>query len=164
MAALPTGYGIRRARVQDAAVLARQRRAMFDAMGSLARVGDGDALEESSREWIARELERGTFYSWVAEFRGADVGREIVAGGGLQVRQLMPRPGHATGGEEGLVLSVWTDVGHRRRGLAQAVVEEILAWCRERGIRRVTLHASEDGRRIYERLGFKQTNEMRLEL
>lgn len=32
-----------------------------------------------------------------------------------------------------------------------------------RGIRRVVLHASADGRRLYERLGFLQTNEMRLE-
>ena len=37
---------------------------------------------------------------------------------------------------------------------------EVLA---ERRIRRVVLHASEEGRRLYERLGFVQTNEMRLE-
>ena len=36
---------------------------------------------------------------------------------------------------------------------------EVLA---ERRIRRVVLHASEEGRRLYERLGFVQTNEMRL--
>jgi hypothetical protein len=30
-----------------------------------------------------------------------------------------------------------------------------------RGIRRIVLHASEHGRRLYERLGFAQTNEMR---
>ena len=33
----------------------------------------------------------------------------------------------------------------------------------ERGIRRIVLHASEDGRRLYQRLGFVPTNEMRLE-
>jgi hypothetical protein len=32
-----------------------------------------------------------------------------------------------------------------------------------RGIRRVVLHASADGRRLYERIGFVPTNEMRLE-
>jgi ribosomal protein S18 acetylase RimI-like enzyme len=31
-----------------------------------------------------------------------------------------------------------------------------------RGIRRIVLHASDEGRRLYERLGFVPTNEMRL--
>jgi hypothetical protein len=30
-------------------------------------------------------------------------------------------------------------------------------------VRRIVLHASDDGRRLYERLGFVPTNEMRLE-
>ncbi|MBI3969862.1 MAG: GNAT family N-acetyltransferase [Chloroflexi bacterium] len=58
-----------------------------------------------------------------------------------------------------MILSMWCEPAHRRRGL-----EAILAWCRERGIRRITLHASLQGRPLYERHGFVQTNEMRLEL
>jgi hypothetical protein len=88
----------------------------------------------------------------------------IVAGGGLQVRPLMPRPGYVRGEPEALILSMWTDPAHRRRGLATCVLEAMLDWCRRRGIRRVTLHASAQGRPIYERMGFTQTNEMRLEL
>jgi GNAT superfamily N-acetyltransferase len=88
----------------------------------------------------------------------------IVSGGGLQVRPLMPRPGHVRGEPEALILSMWTDPAHRRRGLATCVLEAMLDWCRRRGIRRVTLHASAQGRPIYERMGFTQTNEMRLEL
>ena len=149
----------------DAALLARQRCAMFAAMGTLGGAEEAGELESEARGWIARELARGTFYSWVVKYRGAPGGAsEIVAGGGLQLRELMPRPGHARGGHEGLILSVWTDQAHRRRGLASAIVESMLAWCREQGVRRLTLHASADGRRVYERLGFAQTNEMRLEL
>ena len=167
MRALPPGYAIREATVAEAAVLARQRCAMFDAMGSLGERAAADELETEARSWIARELEKGTFRSWVVEHH--DDGRhtgaaEIVAGAGLQLRALMPRPGHARGGTEGLILSVWTDEAHRRRGLATALVETMLEWCREHGVRRVVLHASADGRRVYERLGFAQTNEMRLEL
>jgi hypothetical protein len=49
---------------------------------------------------------------------------------------------------------------------------EYLAWVAEasssdviggaRGVGRIVLHASAEGRRLYERLGFVQTNEMRL--
>jgi GNAT superfamily N-acetyltransferase len=178
-------YHIREATVADAPVLARQRRAMFAAMAMLgdpAGAGNndhtaGDELEQVCRQWIARELAAGTFFSWVVEVvEEADgaaaeqygikghVEAAVVAGGGLQLRPLMPRPGHLRGEPEALILSMWTEPAHRRRGLAALVVETMLAWCRARGIRRVTLHASEMGRPIYERLGFRATNEMRLEL
>jgi len=39
-----------------------------------------------------------------------------------------------------------------------------VAWCGRNGFRSVALHASEDGRALYEELGFSGTNEMRLRL
>lgn len=187
-------YRIREATLADAPALARHRRAMFAAMGMLsapvnsggagsaasargAVSREGDELQQVAQQWIARELAAGTFFSWVVE-TVEDAGggaseqtaarghgeTQVVAGGGLQLRPLMPRPGHLRGEPEALILSMWTDPAHRRRGLATLVIETMLAWCRARGIRRVTLHASEMGRPIYERLGFRATNEMRLEL
>jgi hypothetical protein len=38
----------------------------------------------------------------------------------------------------------------------------ILGWIKERGLRGVNLHASNEGRALYEKLGFQATNEMRL--
>ena len=164
-----TDYVVRPATVADAPILARQRRLMFEALGAAGDPVQAEAVETASRDWIARELAAGTFLSWVVEYpdgRGQEGApdRTIVAGGGLQLRPLMPRPGHLGGHPEALVLSIWTDPAHRRHGLATRIVETMLAWCRQHGIRRVTLHASTEGRRIYERLGFTPTNEMRLEL
>ena len=42
----------------------------------------------------------------------------------------------------------------------ERVAAQLLAWCRRRGVARVTLHASEAGRPLYERLGFERTTEM----
>jgi GNAT superfamily N-acetyltransferase len=86
----------------------------------------------------------------------------VVAGGGLIVRRLLPRPGNLQGGAEGYILNVYTEPEHRRRGLARELMEVILAWCRENHIARITLHASEEGRALYEGLGFVPTDEMRL--
>jgi GNAT superfamily N-acetyltransferase len=61
------------------------------------------------------------------------------------------------------VLNVYCEPPHRRRGLARALMDAILDWCRERSISRVSLHASDEGRPLYEGLGFTATNEMRLE-
>jgi ribosomal protein S18 acetylase RimI-like enzyme len=54
------------------------------------------------------------------------------------------------------------NAGWRRRGVAEALMRAILDTLAERGIRRVVLHASDDGRSLYQRLGFVPTNEMRL--
>ncbi|MBI3742580.1 MAG: GNAT family N-acetyltransferase, partial [Chloroflexi bacterium] len=52
----------------------------------------------------------------------------------------------------------------RRKRLARKLTTTILDWCRANNIRTVILHASDDGRALYESLGFKPTNEMRLEI
>jgi GNAT superfamily N-acetyltransferase len=150
-------YVVREATVADAPVLARQRRLMFDAIDRLPR-DEGDALEAAVVAYIERAMPAGTFHAWVVERDGA-----IVAGGGLQLRTLMPRPGYLRGEPEGLIVSMWTDAEHRRRGLGRRVIEAILAWGRANGVTRFTLHASQDGRPLYSRYGFLPTNEMRLE-
>jgi GNAT superfamily N-acetyltransferase len=52
----------------------------------------------------------------------------------------------------------------RRLGLARLLMETALEWCRNNGIRAVILHSSDDGRPLYQSLGFRPTNEMRLVL
>jgi GNAT superfamily N-acetyltransferase len=151
-------YTVREATVADARTLARQRRLMFDETGALATAEEGDAVETAVAAWVERAMPSGTFRSWVVEQAG-----EVVAGGGLQLRTLMPRPGYVQGEPEGLIVSMWTEPAHRRRGLGLRVVEAMLAWGRAHGVTRFTLHASEAGRPLYERYGFRTTNEMRLE-
>jgi hypothetical protein len=40
----------------------------------------------------------------------------------------------------------------------------MIEWCRKQGLAMVYLHASQDGRSLYESLGFEPTTEMRLKL
>jgi len=64
-------------------------------------------------------------------------------------------------GPQGLIMNVFTERAWRRRGVAAALLRELLRWCRASGIESVVLHASADGRPLYEKLGFTPTNEMR---
>jgi GNAT superfamily N-acetyltransferase len=154
-----SGYHLREATVADAAVLARQRRLMFEAMGSVA-AEEAPALEAAARAWLERAMPENRFRGWVVEHDGVPV-----AGGGLWLRDLMPRPRHTDGEAEPRVMSMWTDPDHRRRGLARLVMDAILEWCRANGMKAVTLSASPDGRALYEQLGFKAAaREMALEL
>jgi GNAT superfamily N-acetyltransferase len=157
LAPTPSPYTVREATVADAPVLARQRRLMFDAIRRMPD-DEGNTLEVAILTYLRRAMPAGTFRSWVVEHE--DV---VVAGGGLQLRTLMPRPGYVNFEPEGLIVSMWTDPEHRRRGLGRRIVQAILDWGREHGVSRFTLHASDDGRPLYTLFGFSATNEMRRE-
>ncbi|MBX3027318.1 GNAT family N-acetyltransferase [bacterium] len=155
MTAPPPVYRLREATVADAAVVAHHRVAMFRDMNALG-AADGAMLETASRRHLAAALADGSYRGWVLE--DAD---GVVAGGGLMLRSLLPRPGYLEGGMEGYVLNVYTEPTHRRRGLARRLMAAILAWCDAARVSRVSLHASDDGRALYAALGFAPTNEMR---
>jgi predicted N-acetyltransferase YhbS len=48
-----------------------------------------------------------------------------------------------------------------KRGLAGLLMQRVLDWAANSGLETIVLHASDDGRRLYKRLGFIPTNEMR---
>ena len=152
---IPSKYALRTAGVTDAAVIAHHRVAMFHDMGILHHA-NVSALERAARDYLDAALANREYLGWLIEAEGS-----VVAGGGLVIRRLLPRPESLEGGEEAYVLNVYTEPAHRRRGLACQLMEMIMVWCRERNIARISLHASDDGRRVYEQLGFVQTNEMR---
>ena len=62
------------------------------------------------------------------------------------------------------VNAVYVRPAYRRRGIAKRLMQLAIAWARERGCKRVRLHASEDGRHLYELLGFSEGREMELDL
>jgi GNAT superfamily N-acetyltransferase len=49
----------------------------------------------------------------------------------------------------------------RRRGLGRQLMTAILAWLPGTDVVRLVLHASDEGRPLYESIGFVPTNEMR---
>ena len=59
---------------------------------------------------------------------------------------------------------MYTEHPFREKGVATKIVQESLRWAKAKGFPRMTLHASDMGRSIYEKFGFKQTWEMKLDL
>ncbi|HEX4628085.1 MAG TPA: GNAT family N-acetyltransferase [Gemmatimonadales bacterium] len=143
-------------------ILARHRAGMFRDMGELSD-DLTDTLIEASRAYFALAIPEGRYVAWVAE-ASARPG-EVIGGAGVQLRELLPRPAprgaSLVRGPQGLILNVYTERAWRRRGVAEALMRELLRWCRANGIESLVLHASEDGRPLYRKLGFSPTNEMR---
>jgi GNAT superfamily N-acetyltransferase len=152
---------IRRGSLADVEALAHHRAAMFRDMGALADEAFAP-LVEAARRWYERAIPAGEYVAWVAHPAGRP--DEIVAGAGMQFRDLIPRPSRDGGflmeGRQGLIVNVFTERPWRRRGIAELLMRELLAWARENGVESLVLHASDEGRSLYERLGFVSTNEM----
>jgi GNAT superfamily N-acetyltransferase len=89
--------------------------------------------------------------------------REPEAGGAVL---LSPWPSHTYDGEcrRATILNVYTYPEFRRRGIARQLMGTMIDWCRDQGLAVVYLHASPDGRPLYEALGFEPTAEMRFKL
>lgn len=149
---------IRRATVADIADLVRLRRMMFEAMGfdDAAQLAGADG---AAATYFATTIPAGHFHGWLAvTSTGTAVGS-----GGVVIDQHPPGPGNLSG-QIGYIMNVVTTPRYRRRGIARQIMQAMLEWLAERGVRCMALHATEMGRPLYVELGFADSNEMRLQV
>jgi RimJ/RimL family protein N-acetyltransferase len=156
---------VRQANIADAPIIAWHRARMFQDMGDIS--GEAfDPFRAASQAWTERALANGEYVGWLAAPQTAP--RTIVAGAGVQLRQVAPHPCRPprddaafAQGRHAIVLNVFTEPTWRKRGAAFLLMEEILRWARQEKLDRLVLHASPHARSLYERMGFVPTNEMR---
>jgi GNAT superfamily N-acetyltransferase len=158
-------FQIRQANANDLELISWHRARMFSDMHELPPELL-DSFRDQSLATIRRLFTRGSYVGWLVSPQNEP--EKIVAGAGALLREVAPRPQPVRGkieivaGKQAIIQNVYTEPEWRRRGLAALLISTILDWTREEGIKSVVLHASDQGRRVYERLGFIQTNEMRL--
>ncbi|MCI4342937.1 MAG: GNAT family N-acetyltransferase [Thermoplasmata archaeon] len=148
-------YRLRRALLEDLPVLLHHRVEMFRAIGHHTP----DQLRSHAApygRWLRPRLRSGTIVAFVATEDGRPVGS-----GAIWFMPQQPRPGLSRAVTP-YILSMYTDPDHQRQGIASAIVKELVRVARTSGAQRVTLHAADQGRPVYERLGFEPANEMRL--
>jgi GNAT superfamily N-acetyltransferase len=133
---------------------------MFQDMEDIS--GDAFAiLRAKSRTRLEQWIDNRNYIGWLAT--PVDEPEMIVAGAGVQLQPILPRPLDVSTigeGRQGTIVNVFTEPQWRRRGIAGRLVKEIIAWSQSECLDRLLLHASDDGRSVYERLGFVAGNEM----
>ena len=153
---------LRFAVVADIPALVSHRRRMFEDMYAQKDVVRNraayDAMDTAYADILRYEIPAGSTRAWVI-----DDGGIIAASGALKFTDWLPRP---DGQRRGLVYvhSVYCVPEYRRQGLARRILQAMIGYCRDNGWPRISLHASDMGRDLYEELGFVPTNEMRLVL
>jgi ribosomal protein S18 acetylase RimI-like enzyme len=146
---------IRPATADDLGFLAEQRLAMFRDMGERF-TGHLHELAAAQEPWMASHFADRSLAGFVAEEDGVPVG-------GVQIAWIDVPPSRVDrSGRSAYLFGLRVVPEYRRRGIARALLEASIAAAREAGVKLVTLQASDDGRPVYERLGFEATREMAL--
>ncbi len=147
---------LRSASIDDLAIILHHRREMFREMG-YTDPALLDDVTNSAEAYFKTALPNGVYLGWLVE---TDDG-EVVGGGGLLIAAWPGFPGERQS-RRAWILNMYTEPAHRRQGVDRRLVEAMVEWCRAEGFTAVALHASKEGRRMYESFGFQPTNEMRL--
>lgn len=149
---------IRAVSPSDFTLICKHRNCMFKEAGKHA--ADLVAMSPSFATWLRPRLEDGRYFGFIAD--SAD-GKPI-AGVGLMVIDWPPHPSHPTDCRRGYVLNLYVDPAFRGRGVARSLMEKSVQVFREQKIVYAVLHATDDGRPLYESSGWTQTSEMAMRL
>ncbi|MGN7819649.1 GNAT family N-acetyltransferase [Chitinophaga varians] len=116
-------------------------------------------LQEKITAYLQEHLPQGDFVNLFAEDNGV-----IVASAGI-VFYNQPPLYHNLDGQVAYILNVYTLPAYRGQGIARALMERLIIEAKDRNTGKLSLHASKDGRLLYEKLGFLAgDNEMTLQL
>lgn len=140
---------ILRAQALHVPALARLRVALLEETGGPLAGPLREEMRALNEAFFQQHLEADAWQDWVA----VD-GNDVVACGALAFLLRPPYPGNLQG-RDAYLLNMYTAPAWRGRGTAMALLDAMLADARERGVRKLILHATEAGRRLYVKLGFK---------
>lgn len=116
------------------------------------------ATDAAFEPWVRARLADGRYVGLLLEDQTG-----VLAGAGIFFADfpphwMDPQPLRA------YILNVYTEPSVRGRGYAKQLMQAALEECRKCGISTAVLHASPQGRPVYEKLGFTATDEMMLRL
>jgi GNAT superfamily N-acetyltransferase len=148
---------LRQATADDAPTIAEHRHKMF-ADNKFATEAHLATMDATFEPWVRERLADGRYIGLFLEENG-----HILAGAGIHFQDFAPH-WRDIEPERAYLLNVYTASEARGHGYANRLMRSAIQICRDRGIGVVSLHASPQGRPIYEKMGFQQSDEMLLQL
>ena len=131
----------------------------MEAMAAMHGVEMSEELAGEIRDYYARALADGSHVAYLVYD-----GDTFAGCGGITFYQDMPTRANPTG-RVANIMNIYTVPVCRRRGVALQMVDLLVREARDRGVKVVTLDATDAGRPVYEKYGFKlMTSEMELML
>lgn len=142
---------IRKATADDIRELIRLRVQFLNEVNS--RTAPPERYEQTLDKYFRESFADGSFAAWLACEDG-----QIIATSGVCFYHTAPNYSNPTGGVA-YILNMFTLPGHRGRGLAPQLLAKLMEEAQARGYKMLALHATAAGRPVYEKLGFKATDD-----
>ena len=147
----------KRASIEDIEILTKTRIEVLRAANQLPDDIDMTDVEQASYAYYSKSLQDGTHTAYLV-FDGA----KVVGAGGVSYFRVMPTY-HNPSGNKAYVMNMYTNPAYRRQGIAYRTLHLLVEDAKSRGVRAISLEASDMGRPLYEKYGFvKMNDEMEL--
>jgi GNAT superfamily N-acetyltransferase len=147
---------LRRAEEEDASLLATHRAAVWHEVGEWS-MADLTPQIDIWTAFFRRCIVDETYVAFIAERAAQPVGS-----GALLIHLGIPRPGLSSE-RVGRVQSMYVAPDARRRGVARALIDRLIAYGREAKLISLALHPSDAARPLYTAVGFAAADEMTLQ-
>ena len=139
---------IREASIDDIDLLIRLRVDFLLEENKLQDVSEIDTFMKKLRDYFSKWITAKGFSAIVAEDND-----EVCSTAFLSIVERPPRPANPSN-LVGTIYNVYTYPQYRRKGIATKVLQSLLANAESLGVASVDLLATEDGKPLYEKLGF----------
>ena len=151
-------FSIRRATTEDVEEIVKLRVAFLREVQPETSKSD-DVILELTRRYVTDKLPTDEYLVWLAEVE------EHIVGISSLVFYHRPPTLLNMSSQYAHILNVYTLPEWRRRGIATALLHEIIKYAKTSSIKRISLNASDMGRSVYEKLEFEPCeDEMTLKL
>jgi GNAT superfamily N-acetyltransferase len=149
---------IRRGNINDIDTLVELRLEFLYELGTIKDEEEKINMEVMTYDYFRSKIDNG-FLFWVA----LDDNKIIGISGLIFIER--PPISIDLSGREGYILNMYTIPEYRGKSIATAMIKEIIAYLKKLNIKKVRLNATEAGRSIYAKLGFKsEDSEMEMTL
>lgn len=147
----------KKATIEDINLLTKSRIEVLKAANRLVDDVDMAEVEAQSQDYYERALLDGSHTAYLV-FDGI----RFIGAGGISYYRVMPTY-HNSSGNKAYIMNMYTNPDYRRMGIATKTLELLVADAKEKGIKAISLEATDMGRPLYEKFGFvKMDDEMEL--
>lgn len=149
---------IRPASKTDIPVLVSHHRKMFEEIWEKKEIPfdplQGDLVEIEYTRKLTTELKTGACSAWVMIKDNT-----IVSSGAISIMSYVPNPNDPNS-RIAFLHSIYTEKEYRNRKYASRITKEAVRFCMKKGINRIYLFASNEGKQVYKNQGFIPVDNM----
>jgi GNAT superfamily N-acetyltransferase len=140
----------RKAVLLDAEKLAEIRSFFLKIMNNVTSDEDRIIIERANLEYFRKTICDNTFIAWIALDNEV-----IIATSGLSF-SIVPPFFDILDGKVAYIMNMYTFPNYRNRGIGTELFKKLVDEAKQTGYRKITLNATDMGRPLYEKYGFKK--------